>query len=69
MVLLDLLPTKDFILLDDEDDDDDDDDATDARDEDAEVAQANMIFIRAWSFLFLLKTRAQIDMRRASLRV
>jgi hypothetical protein len=44
-MVLDLLTTKDFILLDDDDEDDDDDDATDARDEDAEVAQANMLCI------------------------
>ena len=65
-MVLDLLTILDFILLDEEGDDD----ATDARDEDAEVAQANMLFICVcvWSFLFLLKTRAQIDIiRHASL--
>ena len=44
-MVLDLLTTKDFILLDDEEEDDDEEDATDARDEDAEVAQANMLCI------------------------
>ena len=57
MVLLDLLTTKDFILLDDDDDDDDDDatDAIDARDEDAEVAQANMFLYARGLFCSFVK--------------
>jgi len=53
-MVLDLLTTKDFILLDDEEDDDDDDDATDARDEDAEVAQANMLYIYVLCVVFFV---------------